>query len=208
MAKRHDLFEWDELNLIREEAKRIMVLPESERKKEEVRNRFCDYLEYVLCLVYAYGWQDAEKIVGIVPFKDGLDDICVNLEIANKTFRERADETIQNGTADELLRIIDTESVRDYNTGVVNAGKASGTLGLVKRWNTMMDGRVRDTHDYLHGVEVGIDEAFFTFDGDSAMCPGGFTLPQNNINCRCWITLRTVAERSGLYGKTTQASYP
>lgn len=188
----NQLFEWDELNLIREEAARVMALPPKERKKQ--CDVFCDYLEYVLCLVYAYGWKDAEEIVGIVPFKDGLDDICVNLEIDHKTFRDRAEEVILgDGTLPELTRIIDTESVRDYNTGVTNAGKASGTLGLKKRWNTMMDWRVRDQHRELEGQTIGIDDLFYIGD-DSAYSPGGFSKPENNVNCRCWLTLQT--ERS------------
>ena len=183
------LFEWDELNLIREEAERVMALPAEERQKKEVKEKFCDYLEFVLCLVYAYGWQDAEKVVGIVPWKDGLDDRCVNLEIADKTFRQRAEEWLDNGTVADMLRLIDTESVRDYNTGVTDAGKASGTLGLKKRWNTMMDDRVRDTHSYLEGTVVGIDDRFYTFDGDSALSPGGFADPANNVACRCTLSL-------------------
>ena len=185
------IFEWDELNLMREEARRVMRLPPDERKKQ--KDRFCDYLEFVLCLVYGYGWSAAEEIVGIVPFKDGLDDKCVNLEIDNKTFKERAEEYLTDETATEaeMIRLIDTESVRDYNTGVTDAGKASGMLGVMKRWNTMSDGRVRETHDYLHGMTVGLNDRFYTFDGDSADAPGGFTLPENNINCRCWVTLET-----------------
>lgn len=182
------LFEWDELNLIREEAERIMALPLEERRKREVCERFDDYLEYVLCLVYAYGWQDAEEIVGIVPFMDGLDDKCVNLEIANKTFRDRTDDVIRDGTLPELLRIIETESVRDYNTGITDAAKESGTSGLKKRWNTMLDWRVRDAHRELEGQVVGIDDLFYVAD-DCAYAPGGFSDPALNVNCRCYLTI-------------------
>lgn len=181
------LFEWDALNLIREETVRLMTLPVE--KRLEKKDRYCDYLEYVLCLVYGYGWKDAEAVVGIVPLKDGLDDICVNLEIENKTWRERAEEWILTGTAADLIRLIDTESVRDYNTGVTDCGKASGTLGLKKRWNTQLDNRVRDSHQYLEGQEVGIDDLFYTDDGDAAYAPGGFADPANNVNCRCYVTL-------------------
>ena len=180
------LFEWDELNLIREEAERIMRLPVEERQKQ--KDRFCDYLEYVLCLVYGYGWKSAEEIVGIVPLTDGLDDKCVNLDIADKTWRERAEEWLSTGTAADLIRLIDTESVRDYNTGVTDCGKASGVLGLKKRWNTQLDERVRDAHMELEGQTVGIDDLFYT-GTDSAYAPGGFEDPSNNCNCRCYITL-------------------
>ena len=55
----------------------------------------------------------------------------------------------------------------------------------------MGDERVRDTHSPLEGITVGLNDLFYTWDGDAAMAPGGFTLPQNNVNCRCWITLTT-----------------
>lgn len=182
-----NLFEWDELNLIREETRRVMSLPPEKRQSE--KKRYCDYLEYVLCLVYLYGWKDAEEIIGIVPLVDGLDDKTVNLEIENKTWRERAEEYLDSGTEAEMLRLIDTESTRDYNTGVTDAGKQSNITGLKKRWNTMLDERVRDQHQELEGQTVGIDDLFYIGD-DSAYAPGGFSLPENNVNCRCVVTLQ------------------
>ena len=181
MPRNDGLLKWDELNIIRQDAEILF----SKKPKREQINEFCDYLEFVLCLIYAYGWKDAEEIVGIVPFRDGLDDKAVNLEIDGKTFRERITE---DSSPEEIIRIIDTEAHRDYNTGIYDAAETSGKP-VRKRWSTMMDGRVRDTHDYLEGMTVGLQDNFYTYDGDSALYPGGFSLPQNNVNCRCWITL-------------------
>ena len=182
-----NIMKWDELTLLRDEATRI--LRQEERPTKADRERFCDYMEFVLCLIYDYGWKDAEQIVGIVPFKDGLDDKCVNLEIDHKTFRDRAEEYLASGSVDDMLRLIDTEAHRDYNTGVHDAGTTSGVSGIKKTYNTMLDNRVRETHDYLEGMTVGLEDRFYTFDGDSALAPGGFEKPENNVNCRCWITL-------------------
>ena len=186
MAK--NILEWDELNLIRESVPDF-VRDYRENRNPEVLKRWCDYLEFVLCVVYAYGWKDAEEIVGIVPFPDGLDDKAVNLDIEGETFRDRVQHQADEDSVDGILRIIDTEAHRDYNTGVYDAGKESGITGLRKKYNTMKDGKVRETHSYLEGVTVGLDDYFYTFDGDSALAPGGFDDPQNNVNCRCWITL-------------------
>lgn len=180
--------DWDELNIIRGDA--VGFIRQAKQKKPD-RGRireFCDYLEYVLCLIYMYGWHDAEEIVGIIPFPEGLDGQAVNQEIAGETFRERIIQQIDELSEDGILRIIETESHRDYNTGVYDAAKASGKT-VMKQWHTMMDGRVRDTHDYLEGTSVRLEDKFYTYDGDSAMFPGGFSLPENNVNCRCWITL-------------------
>lgn len=180
---RSNVFHWDELEIIRKDARLLFNGKKPDKKRLE---EFCDYLEFVLCLIYAYGWHDAEEIIGTVPFPVGLDNKTVNLEIENKTFRDRITE---DSTADEVLRIIETESHRDYNTGVYDAAKTSGIPGLRKQWFTAMDEKVRDTHRYLEGAVVGLDDAFYTFDGDSAMYPGGFSLPENNINCRCAVAI-------------------
>lgn len=182
------MLDWDELNLLRESAVDLVTQYRQNKDRKRVEE-WCDYMEFVLCLVYAYGWQDAEEIVGIVPFKDGLDDIAVNLEIKGETYRERVFTQLEADSLMGILRIIDSESHRDYNTGVYDAAKTSGVKGLRKRWDTMMDGLVRETHSYLEGVEVGLDDRFYTFDGDSARFPGDFTLASNNANCRCSIVL-------------------
>ena len=179
-----NIFHWDELEIIRTDAERFFQ--SIDKRDPKKLKQFCDYLEFVLCLVYAYGWHDAEEIVGIVPFRDGFDDKAVNLEIDGKTFRQRI---TPESTYLEVLRIIDTEAHRDYNTGVYDAAKESGIPNLRKKWRTMMDDRVRDPHFYLEGVEVGIDDRFYTYTGDSALYPGGFGVPELDINCRCVVEL-------------------
>ena len=177
-----DVFHWDELEIIKRDAE---ILFTGKKPDEKKLDDFKDYLEFVLCLVYAYGWHDAEEIVGTVPFKDGIDTKTVNAEIADKTFRERITE---ESSYEEVLRIIDTESHRDYNTAVYEAAKESG-VAVKKIWQTMLDDKVRETHQYLEGIEVGLDDLFYTEDGDSALFPGGFSDPSNNINCRCAVTI-------------------
>ena len=182
------LLDWDELNLLRSSAVDLIRDYRKSHDKKAVKH-WCDYMEFVLCLVYAYGWKDAEEIVGIVPFKDGLDDKAVNLDIDGETYRDRIQTQLDDDSLDGVLRIIETEAHRDYNTGVYDAAKGSGKSGLKKQWLTMNDEKVRDTHSYLEGMTVGIDDKFYTFDGDSAMYPGGFSLPENNCNCRCGISI-------------------
>ena len=61
-----NIFHWDELEIIRKDAE--ILFGGSTKPDKKQLSEWCDYLEYVLCLVYAYGWHDAEEIVGIVPF--------------------------------------------------------------------------------------------------------------------------------------------
>lgn len=183
-----NVFEWDELNILREDASNFIREAKQRKPNKDAVKGFCDYMEFVLCLVYAYGWHDAEEIVGIIPLPDGFDDRSVNREIAGETWRDRMEKQIDDLSEEGVLRIIETESTRDYSTGVVDAGTASGQ-NVKKRWNTMMDWKVRDNHQFLEGIEVGLKDLFYTPDGDSAQFPGGFSLPENNVNCRCFVTL-------------------
>ena len=183
-----NVLRWDELNILKHDAETFIRQAEKRKPTAEEMDRWLGYMEYVLCLIYDYGWKDAEQIIGIVPFKDNLDDKAVNLEIAGETFRDRIKTQVDDLSEEGILRIIETESHRDYNTGVYDAAKQSGKK-VMKQWQTMQDGRVRDTHSYLQSAMVNLDDKFYTFDGDSALYPGGFELPENNVNCRCWIVL-------------------
>ena len=180
--------EWDELNLIRESVPSLVTRYQLLKDRREAE-RWCDWLEFVLCLIYTYGWQDAEKVVGTVKQTDGLDDKAVNLEIKGETFRERVFAQLESASVDGILRLIDTEAHRDYNTAVYDAGKQSGKSNLHKMWWTQMDERVRDEHQYLNGVKVGIDDYFYSASGERALYPGGFGVPDLDVNCRCFVTL-------------------
>ena len=88
-----------------------------------------------------------------------------------------------DGTGADLTRIADTEMHRIANTAALDTAKRAGARS--KTWVTMADERVRDTHSYLESETVGIDEDFYTYDGDHASAPGLFELAENNVNCRC-----------------------
>ena len=112
--------------------------------------------------------------------------------VAGETFEERIDRRLREGTLDKetLKHIMETDYHRCEETGAYNTAqqfaKESGTKPY-KIWRTMADDRVRETHWYIHGNEVPIEDRFYTFDGDSARFPGDFSLPENNISCRCWL---------------------
>lgn len=108
----------------------------------------------------------------------------VDAKVAGKTWKERVEEHFADGgTADDIVRIAETETHRIANTAAVESARHGGATK--KTWATMLDDRVRETHDYLEGMTVGIDEDFYTYDGDHAPAPGLFDLAENNVNCRC-----------------------
>lgn len=99
-------------------------------------------------------------------------------------------ETIPDGntgiTPDEAItRVIETESHRMYNNGGMDRAVSAGAK--YKKWSTMGDEKVRDSHSYIDGTKIPIGEKFYTYDGDSALMPGGFESAENNVNCRCWL---------------------
>lgn len=115
-----------------------------------------------------------------------VDDVMkvVDERVAGKTWRERVEEYFSSGgSVDDLVRIAETETHRDANTAAYETAKKAGAK--TKTWVTMLDDKVRETHDYLEGMTVGIDEDFYTYDGDHASAPGLFELAENNVNCRC-----------------------
>ncbi|MBR2680004.1 MAG: hypothetical protein IKE23_04495 [Exiguobacterium sp.] len=117
---------------------------------------------------------------------------AVDKAIAGETWRQRVWAYYEDGgSLYDITRIAETDATRIYNEGALDAVRANGVEDITtKRWITMMDDRVRDTHSYLENMVVPFDRDFWTYDGDHAPAPGMFELPQNNINCRCVIEIK------------------
>ena len=147
-----------------------------------------DELLDLFLLSYANGATATNTELGtaVMPSVDAVD-AAVYAPVAGETWRDRVMGYFDSGgTLYDIRRIAETDATRIYNQGAVDAVVANGLQdSTLKRWRTMGDDRVRDTHDYLEGMEVPFGSRFYTYDGDSADYPGGFTLPENNINCRC-----------------------
>ena len=116
---------------------------------------------------------------------------AVYAEIAGKTWQDRVIGYYESGgSLYDIMRIAETDATRIYNQGAVDAVIANGLQGsTLKRWQTMEDERVRDSHSYLQGMVVPFDADFYTYDGDHAPFPGMFELPENSINCRCVVEI-------------------
>lgn len=152
--------------------------------KEDEEDIIDEMLDLFL-LAYAQGTEVTNANLGY-DFLPTMGDVSktVNKRVAGKTWRERAEEYFSSGgTVDDLIRIAETETHRDANTAALETAKKAGAKN--KTWITMMDEKVRDTHQYLEGMTVGIDEDFWTYDNDHASAPGLFEFAENNVNCRC-----------------------
>lgn len=131
-------------------------------------------------MAYVYGVYDTNTSVG-TDFSPKSENISrsVYKKIDGKTWEDRINEA---KTKEELERIVKTECYRDYNEGAFDTAKGFATH---KTWVTMGDDRVRDSHWYLDGLTIGIDEYFYTLDGERALHPQGFGVASEDCNCRC-----------------------
>jgi DNA-binding ferritin-like protein (Dps family) len=181
----------------------ILPFDELNRLNTEIRERFgnntlqkrdeediIDELLDLFLLAYAMGNSVTNDNLSS-DYAPSVDDVMkvVDAKVAGKTWRERVEDYFANGgTGEDIARIADTETHRIANTAALDTAKKAGATS--KTWVTMMDDRVRDTHDYLEGETVGINDDFYTYDGDHASAPGLFELAENNVNCRCELLFR------------------
>ena len=179
----------DELNNIRADlTDRVRIARERGEKGIDVQYAVDTVLD-LLIMAYAFGSDDANDALGTDVEPDGNEMYeTIYRKVADKDFRDRVAEYAVAGSVDDIMRVAETETTRDYNDAAVQTAIRSGVPAM-KRWQTMKDDRVRDTHDYLQGIRVPVEARFYTYDGDSAAEPGGFTLAENNCNCRCWLTI-------------------
>lgn len=100
-------------------------------------------------------------------------------------FSDRVIGYAELGDVPSIIRVAETDGHRVYNDGGFLGAEG---IAKTKTWNTMMDDRVRDLHQYLDGVTIAIDDEFYTYDDDHGRYPGDFESASNNANCRCWLT--------------------
>lgn len=183
MARRR-ILPIDELNVI--QARLTIHFDKNGRiKSREDCEEIIDELLALFLLAYANGVDEINEQFGtaIAPSAQELQAI-VYAPVDGATWRDRVLAWYAaGGTIDEIMRIAETEAHRIGNTAEYETAVKAGATK--KKWLTMLDDRVRDTHVYLESVSVPIDAEFYTFDGDHAPAPGLFQKADNNVGCRC-----------------------
>lgn len=179
-----NLMPYDELNTL----KQYFIAAQAENGSISPDDAEDEILD-LLIMAYVFGVQSASDSLGmdITADPDKMRE-SIYKRIADKDFAQRAREAAERGDTADLALIAETDAHRVYSEAVVEAGRASGRP-VKKRWETMQDSRVRETHDYLQSMVVDLNDEFYTFDGDHALGPGGFQLAENNCGCRCVLDL-------------------
>ena len=117
---------------------------------------------------------------------DVIDGI-INTEIEGATWRDRVWTWYEtDGTEADIVRIAETEAHRDGNTAAFDVAREVGAE--TKTWICMMLPTSRDTHVYLDGTTVGINDEFYTYMGNHALYPGQFGVAEEDINCLCQLS--------------------
>lgn len=112
----------------------------------------------------------------------------------------------------KAMRIVRTEGHRIQQESQFAAQRKAKEAGadVVKQWCAMLDSRTRPTHGKLDGQIRELEESF-EVEGKTALYPGGFDRPEEDINCRCTLLqratwaldeeeLETLKERSAYFG--------
>lgn len=180
-VRRRLLYKFDELNAIE------IMLTAGGLDKEYARKVFRDTLEDAYLEGYAaseYMIQQEEEI------DEELLLLALDKEYDGISIYDKFDTYYDEGDVDSLKVLMDSEFHRCYGQGGMDMALHSGKQ-VLKTWETMQDDRVRETHDFLDGVTIPLGEKFVTLDMDEAMFPGDFKLPENVVNCRCWLSYST-----------------
>ena len=173
-----------------------------------------DEVNRMAAVSYRESGGNVENVIGdilsllIAAYRHGIEDIADMLmyrmyidlnrmnnaiykNIGGKTFEDRVRDHMAADDPKGLQMLAESEYHRVYSQAEFDGAEdyeADTGLTPTKKWNTMNDNDVRETHDFLEGVSVDLHEEFHTVDGDHALVPGGFEKAENNAGCRCWLT--------------------
>lgn len=179
----------DELNILTTAS----YLTASGNRTERVERIADDVLSFLIN-AYSLGIRNASDMLGydLAVNPDSMED-AIYLVIEGKTFIDRIADHVASDNLSGLRTLVESEYHRVHNAAVQDGGTEytnNMRLAVSKTWRTVRDEFVRDTHRYLEDQSILLDEEFFTFDGDHAAYPGGFTKAENNVNCRCIVILK------------------
>ena len=159
------------------------------RSREDCEDIIDEMLDLYL-LFYASGVRSVNEQFGtdIQPSSDEIQK-TIYQKIDGATWEDRVWTWYEaGGTEADIARIAETEAHRDGNAAAYETAVKAGATK--KTWVCMMLPTSRDTHIYLNGTTVGINDEFYTFLGNKAMYPGQFGVAEEDINCMCQVTFR------------------
>ena len=104
---------------------------------------------------------------------------------------KRLTKDLAAGNARQMTLFARTAVTGAQNAGRIDMLHHAQDMGIVvkKKWLAAHDSRVRESHAFLDGQTVDVDEDFVTEDGHKIGFPGDPSAPPEEVyNCRCTLT--------------------
>ena len=113
---------------------------------------------------------------------------------SGKTYTEMAKDLTKrlDGEVLKPIRIVRTEGHRVESAAKIEAYEdlEKQRIELLKEWLSSRDERTRSAHTELDGTIIPVDEDFHSSFGGSGKAPGMLGTAEDDINCRCILTMR------------------
>lgn len=176
---------FDELNILKAKIEAVKT-QDPERLKRD-KGYYIDEVTDFFVLAYVYGTQAAQEQLDkeIMPDITEMEAV-INEKFDGKDYKDRLTEYFESGTEADINRVLETDMHRIYNAALFTGAKKVGAT--MKTWNTMLDNRVRDTHQYLEGVTIPLEAEFYSYLGNKTLYPGQWGAAEEDCGCRCWLT--------------------
>lgn len=201
-TERYDVILPDDINFITNAAIPIQISSEVE---PEVRSLMANFGSVEMANVGAaisFNMLDP-AVIGLITDFAAAKALGITLTTRRQIALVLAESVMRGFGAEQTARLIREKFAqiqigrarviaRTEVNGAANAARhiAHRQSGLVqqRRWIATRDGRTRDNHASLNGQVVDLDQPF-TIPGTArrAMHPGGFGIPEEDIQCRCTI---------------------
>lgn len=157
------------------------------KSKEDAEDIIDELLDLFL-LAYDNGVKSVNTTMGTsIRQSDETRDSVIFEAIDGKTWKDRVWDYYNNGgDVYDIARIAATEAHRDANAAAYDTAVRAGATS--KTWHCMMLPTSRDEHIWLDGVSAPIDGYFYSSIGEQTQYPGQWGIPEQDINCLCWLT--------------------
>lgn len=131
-----------------------------------------------------------DRSVGGATLRERIADTVDMAEFFWDSDRDGRGKAVWDTVGERLDAYVRTEGQNTMNEARMQAvsdvvlSSEAGSVYATKTWDATLDDKTRTTHRQLNGRTVAWDEYFWTVNG-AALYPGGFGIPEEDINCRC-----------------------
>lgn len=188
------IFPFDEVNKFKSRLSRYFTDADKDvpNSKKRIRSRqdcedIIDELFdlYMMSLVNGVNSVN-EQFNTVIELPDDVVEDIVYKKIDGLTWVDRVWAWYEaGGDEPDINRIAETEAHRIGNTAAFEVAKLAGAVN--KTWICQLLPTSRDTHVYLDGVTVALNDEFYTFMGNHALFPGQFGVAEEDCGCLCEI---------------------